>query len=244
MVRPRRRAESLMVDLSADMHTLAERLGPPPGAGARVLQFLAARTGEGTSTVAREFCRAVAPRARRGVWLVELDLMAGAQFDAIAAAPGLYGELGDPTPASPGGEAFYRVEPAVVGADGRTWPDSAYLDAYPVGAERFWVTRFRREALKPRQTLEPTSGVDYWAALRPHADWVVIDAPAADRSRAGLLVAREMDATLLVVSAEGADPRGPLQLKDDLAAAGGHCPGVVLNRSAKPLPRFLKALAP
>lgn len=244
MLSLRRRAESPMVDLSADMHALAERLGPPPADGARVLQFVSARTGEGASTVAREFCRAVAPRARRGVWLVELDLMSGAQFDAVAAAPDLYGELGDPTPASPGGEAFHRVEPAVVGADGRTWADSAYLDAYPVGDERFWLTRFRREALKPRQTVELVDGADYWAALRPHADWVVVDAPAADRSRAGLLAAPAMDATFLVVSAEGADPRGPIQLRDALAEAGGHCPGVVLNRSAKPLPRFLRALAP
>ena len=233
-----------MVDLSEEMQALAERLGPPPAAGARVVQFLSARSGEGASTVAREFARSVAARARRGVWLVELDLMAGAQFDAVAAAPKLYGELGDPAPGSPDGEAFFRVEPAVVGADGSTWTDAGYLDAYPVGDRRFWLTRFRREALKPGQTVELTSAPDYWSALRPHADWVVVDAPAVERSRAGVMLASAMDATFLVVSAEAGDPRGPLHVRGALTAAGGHCPGVVLNRAPRPAPRFLRALAP
>ncbi len=244
MLSLRPRVESPMVDLSQDMHALLERLGPPPADGARVLQVLAARDGEGTSTVARELARAVAPRSRRGVWLVELDLLAGAQFDAVAAAPDLYGELGDPVPAAPGGETFFHVDPPVVGADGRTWPDAAYLDAYPVGEARFWLTRLRREALKPGQRVELTGARDYWEALRPHADWVIVDAPAVQRSRAGLLMAPAMDATFLVVSAEHGDPRGPIHVRDALAAAGGHCSGVVLNRSAKPLPRFLRALAP
>ncbi|MBE7218116.1 MAG: hypothetical protein INR64_06570 [Caulobacteraceae bacterium] len=233
-----------MVDLSADMQPLVERLGAPPAEGARVLQVLAARDGEGASTVARELARALAPRSRRGVWLVELDLLAGAQFEAIAAAPDLYGELGDPVPAAPDGESFFRVDPPVVGADGRTWPDSGYLDAYPVGAERLWVTRLRREALKAGQRVELAGGREYWDALRPHADWVVVDAPAVQRSRAGLVAAPAMDATFLVVSAEHGDPRGPIHVRDALAAAGGHCSGVVLNRSASPMPRFLRRLIP
>lgn len=245
MLRPGARScESVMVDLSEEMHALAERLGSPPASGARVLQFLSARTGEGTSTVAREFARAVAPRARRAVWLVELDLMAGAQFDAVAARPDLYGELGDPAAASPGDEAFFRVEPVAEGPEGAAWPDGAYLDAYPVGAHRFWVTRFRRESLAAGRSVALTSEPAYWEALRPHADWVVVDAPAVERSRAGLLLAPRMDATFLVVSAEDGDPRGPVHVRDAVTAAGGSCPGVVLNRTRKEAPRFLRALAP
>ncbi len=232
-----------MVDLSEDMLALAERLGPPPAAGARVLQFISARTGEGASTVAREFARAVAPRSRRGVWLVELDLVRGAQFDAVAAAPALYGDLGEPAAASPGDEAFFRVEPPREGPDGVAWPDGAYLDAYPVGAHRFWLTRFRRELLEHGQSVELAAGSGYWEALRPHADWVVVDAPAADRSRAGLLLAADMDAVFLVVSADDADPRGPAHVRDAVAAAGGNCPGVVLNRTRKAPPGFLRAFA-
>ena len=235
--------ESVMVDLSEEMHALAERLGPPPADGARVLQFLAARTGEGTSTVAREFARAVAARARRGVWLVELELDRGAQFDAVAAAPRLYGDLGEPAAASPDDEAFFHVDPPREGPDEAPWPDGAYLDAYPVGERRFWLTRFRREAMQADQSVDLVPGPAYWEALRPHADWVVVDAPAVERSRAGLLFAPHMDATFLVVSADDSDPRGPAHVRDAVAAAGGHCPGVVLNRT-RPAPRFLSAFAP
>ncbi len=83
-----------MVDLSKDMAALLERLDWGPGAQGprglgRVVQFVGAAPGEGVSTVAREFARVAAPRVRRGVWLIELDLMSGGQLAAIEAEPGL-----------------------------------------------------------------------------------------------------------------------------------------------------------
>ncbi len=239
-----------MVDLSEDMRALLERLGAPPADRGRCVQFLAARPGEGTSAVARAFAFAAAERARRGVWLVELDPLAGVQFAAIAAEPVRYGDLGEPRPTAPPTPdgapvpSLFHVEPPTVGADGRTWPDAAYLDAYPVGERRLWLARFRREALRPGQRVELSPGDGWWRALAAHADWVVVDAPAFARSRAGIDAARAMDATFLVVSAEAGDPRGPTHVRDALAAAGGHCPGVVLNRAPPPLPRALQRFAP
>ena len=65
-----------MIDLSEEAEALEASLGPAFGAGGgRVVQFVAAQREEGTSTVAREFARHLSARARRGVWLIELDLM-------------------------------------------------------------------------------------------------------------------------------------------------------------------------
>ncbi|HWT53149.1 MAG TPA: sugar kinase, partial [Caulobacter sp.] len=46
-----------MVDLNVEMTELWGALGAPPAGRPHVIQFISARRGEGTSTVAREFAR-------------------------------------------------------------------------------------------------------------------------------------------------------------------------------------------
>lgn len=234
-----------MVDLSEEMAALADRLGPPPAGGARALQFLSARSGEGASTVARAFADAVSRRQNaKGVWLIELDVLAGAQGEAVATAPDTYGALGAPVRASPDNTSFFEVQPQNRNADGRPWPASTYLAAYPVGGRRFWVTRFRRDALKAGQQVRVVGAPDYWRSLRAHADWIIVDAPAAERSRSALAIAPHMDGTVLVVDAEGDDVAAAALVRDQIAAAGGRCVGMVLNRAGAQAPGFLRRFTP
>ncbi|HEX5378943.1 MAG TPA: sugar kinase, partial [Phenylobacterium sp.] len=79
-----------MVDLSAEMADLWSALGAPAPGRARVVQIVAARQGEGASTVARELAHFAASRARRSVWLVDLDLLAATQHAAFAAEADRY----------------------------------------------------------------------------------------------------------------------------------------------------------
>jgi Mrp family chromosome partitioning ATPase len=235
-----------MVDLSSEMAELAEHLGlarPSSGPG-RVLQFVSAETGEGASTVAREFARHAALTARRGVWLIELDLLRGEQHGAIAADPMRYGPLGEATRASSNGSMFFSVTPKLKGVDGRDWPDARYLEAYPVGRTRWWVTRFRRDVLRPGQSVRILNSPDYWAMLRTHADLVVIDAPAAERSRVAVAIAPNVDANILVVAGDRRNTNAPIALRDAIAEAGGHCAGLVFNRAAADPPQFLKTILP
>ena len=233
-----------MVDLSSEMSTLAAGLsaavGVRPGGGGRVLQFVSAERGEGTSTVAREFARLVSQRAKMGVWLVELDLLKGEQYAAIASDPERYGFLGRPVRPSPDGSAFFQIQPPVRGVDGQPWPDSRYLGAFPIGGRRWWVTRFRREALRPGQSAQITASGTYWEALRRHSDWVIVDAPAAERSRAALAAAPFMDANVLVVAAENGDTTKAPMLRDAIMGVGGHCAGVFLNQVRVETPPFMR----
>lgn len=231
-----------MVDLSGEMGGLWASLGAPAPGRARVIQFAAARAGEGTSTVAREFARFAARRAGKSVWLVDLDLQASPQHAAIAADPGHYGMLGKPVSASPDGSSFLTVQPPQKTPDGLIIPDPRYVAAHQVGEARWWVTRFRREVLKGRQTVHILPGADYWNALRKHADLIVIDAPAADRSQAALTVAPFIDQTVLVVAADQADVRAPAQLRDAIATAGGRVAGVFFNRAMVEPPGFLRRI--
>lgn len=231
-----------MVDLTAEMAQLWASLGAPVSDQGRVLAFVSATTGEGTSTVAREFARFASGRARRPVWLIDLDLLNAPQHRAVIADGGRYGVLGRQAAASPDGSSFYTVQPPTRGPDGRPWPDARYLVAHSVGGPRLWVTRFRREILQPGQTVHILQAGDYWRAMRRHAELVVIDCPAADRSTAALAIAPFADSTVLVVAADEGETNAPLALKEAVLNAGGRCAGLVFNRAQAEPPSFLKAI--
>ena len=233
-----------MVNLTAEMAQLWASLGPPrPGRG-RVIEFICANRGEGCSTIAREFARFAAGRAQRPVWLVDLDLFAPGQHADITAEPGRYGELGRPAVASPDGSCFFTVQPPGRDREGKPVPDASYLAGQNAGGSRLWVTRFRRERLRAGQSPHLAPSPDYWNAMRKHAELVVVDAPSADRSPAGLTMAPLMDTTVLVVAADGEDTRGPAALRDAIEQAGGRCAGLVFNRGRIEAPGFLRALLP
>jgi len=233
-----------MVDLASEMATLAGRLGPPPGALARAVMFVAPEQRTGTSTIALAFAQEVAARARKGVWLVELDLMKGQLHDHILQERETYGRLGEAVRASPSDAMFFTVTPKSRDAAGQPWPDVRYLAAHSVGRSKLWVTRFRREALRPGQTAQILCEPDYWASLRPHADYIVVDAPAAARSEAFRAVAPFMDANVLVVSAQERSDQAVRAVRDDIASVGGRCAGLVLTRAPAEPPGFLRKMLP
>ena len=233
-----------MVDLASEMATLAERLGPPPGAAARTVLFVAPEQGAGTSTIALAFAQYVAQRARKGVWLVELDLMKGQLHEHVSQGRDAYGDLGEAVRASPTDAMFFSVNPKSKDAAGAPWSDVRYLAAHGVGRSKLWITRFRREALRPGQTVQILCEPDYWRALKPHADYIIVDAPAAERSEAVRAVAPFMDANVLVVSAAERNDQAVLALRDDIIAAGGRCAGLVLTRAPAEPPAFLRRMLP
>lgn len=233
-----------MVDLNAEMSELWASLGAPAAGRARIIQVVAARRGEGTSTVARELAWFAAKRAGRSVWLVDLDLHGATQHLAFSQDSERFGSLGEPAAASPDGSIFFTVQPQARMPDGQPWPDARYLSAHRVGAVRLWVTRFRREALRGRQTVHVMPTGDYWNALRKYADLVIVDCPSPERSQSAMTIAPFMDQTLMVVAADEPDVRAPAGLRDAIAAAGGNVSGLFFNRVTVEQPGFLRALLP
>ena len=231
-----------MVDLTSEMAGLWAALGPPPAHRGRVIQFASANTGEGVSTVAREFARLAAVRARKPVWLIDGDLAQQGQLEAVGAHPERFGRLGQPAAASPDGTVFYDVSPPVKGRDGRPVAPGRLMTARACLGGRLWVTRFRTESLRSGQRAEPLPDPRYWDAMRKHADTVVFDAPAADRSDVAILLAPYVDFTVLVVSAGTTAANEPVILRDEIEAVGGRIAGVVVNRSTYKPPPFLSRL--
>ncbi|MBN9480810.1 MAG: hypothetical protein J0I52_11265 [Bordetella sp.] len=231
-----------MVDLTTEMAGLWAALGPAPAHRGRVILFAAAQTGEGVSTVAREFARMAAVRGRRPAWLVDGDLTQQAQMQQVAAQPDRFGRLGASVQASPDGSAFFTVTPPMRGRDGRPVAPGRLMTAKACLGGRLYVTRFHNEVLRAGQRAEAISDARYWTRLRAHADTVVIDAPAADRSDMVLTLAPLADATILVVAAETTDAAGPVALRDEIDAQGGRIAGVVMNRARWKPPGLLKRI--
>ncbi len=229
-------------ELEASMAQLWDALGPVPADKGRVLQFVAAASGEGASTMAREFALYAARKAKRPVWLVDLDLFGASQHKAVAAQSGRFGPLGKPSQASPDGSTFIAVEPAAQTSEGGAQPDARYVAAYAALRGRLWVTRFRKEAMRPGQGVRLSGSPRYWQALAAHAEYVIIDTPAADRSSAAVTLAGQVAATVMMVAADGADARGPAALKTAIQERGGQIAGLVFNRSRLRPPPFLEKL--
>jgi hypothetical protein len=166
------------------------------------------------------------------------------QAAGIAADPRRYCALGKPTAATPDGSVFFTVQPPLRDAQGRPAPDARYLYAQPAMGGKLWVSRFRRDRVRPGQQAHLLPRGDYWSALRRHADLVVLDAPAADRSSAALTTAAFVDCSVLVVAADQPDTTAPAALRDAIAGAGGRCAGVVFNRAEVEPPPFLAAARP
>jgi len=231
-----------MVDLTTEMAALWAALGPAPGHRGRVLQIAAATSGEGVSTVAREYARLAAVRARRPVWLIDADLAQQGQMEAVAAEPDRFGALGKAAIATPDGSIFFVVTPRIMDRAGKPVHPARLMTARPCLGGRLWVTRFAAEHLRSGQRAEAVSEARYWDALRKHADTVVIDSPAADRNSMAITLAPFVDATVMVVAAESSAAGDPLILRDEIEAAGGKIAGVVVNRSTYQPPAFLKRL--
>ena len=231
-----------MVDLTSEMAALWAALGPAPAHRGRVIQIVAATTGEGVSTVAREYARLAAVRARRPVWLIDADLAQQGQVEHLAGHPDRFGQMGKAAAATPDGSIFYAVSPRLTGPDARPVHPARLLTARPFLGGRLWATRFAGERLRSGQRAGILADARYWDALRRHADTVVIDAPAADRSDAAVVLAPFADATVLVVAAGGSGAAEPLILRDEIEAAGGRIAGVVVNRSTYEPPAFLRRL--
>lgn len=222
-----------MVDLTREMADLMSALGRPQSARGRALMFVSAYGGEGVSTVAREYARCEAAFAKKPVWLVDADLNDQSQMQAMTADTPRFGPPGALSQASPDGSAFFTLSPP--GRDGRGAPiqDAQYLVARPFLASRLWVTRFRHKNMAPGQRVKLFDQTTYWNALRQHAQTIVVDAPAMDRSAAALQLAAQMDGVIMVVSEGEGDIQARINLKADLEQAGGKLMGMVYNNASR-----------
>ncbi len=196
------------------------------GEGGRVILFVSALNGEGTTSMAASFACLAARRAERTAWLVDLDLRRNPVFrgfeQRFARDIGRPGRAYD---ASLRSTPPYQVTPRL--ADTK---QDKLLTAHDVDGLPLLITRFRNERLQAGQKVAFKSSPDWWTAVRKIADWVIVDAPALEQSSAALQVAAVADAVVLVVEADRTSAEDVAHARSDIEAGGGHVIGAVMNR--------------
>ncbi|MEM9668259.1 MAG: hypothetical protein AAF950_04980 [Pseudomonadota bacterium] len=221
-----------MHDLRQDLGKLWRAIGRLASVeGGQAIMFIAAKAGEGTSSVASSFAMMTAEKAHRPTWLVDLDLMENPLFEGFSEgfAEGV-GRPGRPYDASLGAAPIYnRVGPARP----RQASSEKMMSAHQIEGSRLIVTRYRTDRLIRRERLRISTRPDWWRALRRSADWIIVDAPAISVSGAGLAVAQHMDHVVLVVEADATRSGDVIALRQELERHSGHVLGVVMNRIAK-----------
>lgn len=218
-----------MRDLRSDLGDLYRALAQTPGVeGGRSVMFMSARSGEGVSSVAASFALIAAQRARRAVWLVDVDLKRNHLFNTFAVGPfaQAFGGVGPPYSAALKTQPFFTVEPE----DPEANAGLGLFTAHRVGDSRLMVTQFDKTRLKSNQAIRIRTQPSYWQAVRAATDWAVVDAPALELAGAGLAIASQVDRVVIVVRADETTPADVEAVRHEVEAHGGQVAGVVLNR--------------
>ncbi len=176
-----------------------------PGVDRKALQFIGAKTGEGTSSIVREFARVAANLLGKSVFLLDAGQLKPRRciFMHITAECG-WQEV------TPSGDILRDI------AQGR----EVNLEIFPgsrcpdVETPNFYSPRIS----------------DFWDSLKKRYDMVLIDSPPAAVSPDGIEISRRVDGVVLVVEAEKTRWQVVENLKGKIAGCGGNILGVVFNK--------------
>ena len=173
-----------MRDLRSDLANLwrsTARITSPHGG--RAVMFIAARDGEGVTSMAASFAVMAAARTPRTAWLVDLNLRRNTAYRGFQG--GFGGDVGKPGrayDASLDEEPIYTISPQTVSDGGRPTARHKLLGVHQIQNTRLMVTRFRNERLRQGQRVQLKTQPTWWQALRQAADWIIVDAPAPQSS--------------------------------------------------------------
>ena len=185
------------------------------GSPKKVIQFIAAREGEGTSTIVREFARTSATILGKSVFLFDAEL------PNAPPAPAATGGGNDD-----GGQDPYNQEVSKTDVS-NVAPASTAVCLIPQD-----FNNIRKYFYSPQ--------IDsFWESLRQQFDLILIDSPPFETSPDGIAISRRVDGVILVLEAE--KTRWPVaeHLKEQILLSGGNILGVVFNKRRYHIPEFV-----
>jgi hypothetical protein len=212
-----------MSGFSVDGVLDALRVQPAKSAGGgRAIMLIGAQRGQGVTTAAH----AVAATAGAAtVYAIDLDL----KRNALAQS---FGDLGPRIGSALAGVNFYAPVDAQKRLVRHASPSYFY---HRVGRSRVFVGSFDESALPAGCRVWISDRSDYWDAVRAGGATMVVDAPALDRSQAGLRVARHMDGVVLIVGSEPGAAPAAMAAKASLLAAGANLMGLIYAGASAPV---------
>jgi protein-tyrosine kinase len=180
-----------------------------------LIEFIGSNPGEGTSTVAREFAKALSAKFSRKVLLMDADCAHPTQGRAF----GLMIEKDLQKIIERGlsaTEACYRV------------PGSTLSVCYMA------------ESLSFISTLCQLEEFDYiWKEFREKYDTVIVDSPPGNTSSVGFDLGRKVDRVVLIVEAEKTRWPVAVNVKEKIVNNGGEILGIIFNKRKFYIPGWI-----
>jgi hypothetical protein len=176
-----------------------------------IVQLIAARTGEGTSSLARDLALLGARMPSLRVLLLDLVPPGNGQITALRDTFGIAIAVTRPLIAPPAEVLVHQM----------TFGDLHVTETFrpPTAGLAGWVSQF--------------------PVLRTSYDLVLIDSPSAERSYDGIILGPDVDTTLLVVEAEKTRSATAQDLREKVTEMGGQIGGVLLNKRRFHIPGFI-----
>ncbi len=172
----------------------------------KVIQFVSAREGEGTSTIIRELARVATTLMGRSVLLLDIDRTNenNTRFSGSCSPPHMDEVARGNLPVD---QAICRI-------------DDTMLFVSPL---------FQHSVLTP-QKLGSDSTDQLWEQLRERFDYVLIDSPPIALSSDGLAIVRKVDGVIFVIEAEKTRWTVAQAAKEKIVSHGGNLLGMVFNK--------------
>lgn len=210
---PPRRTETEMGEEMLSLYKIIDSL--LPDAKSKIIQFIGAREGEGTSTIVREFARVSAYLIGNSVLLLDADRHCPTQghFFEIQYEFGWIEWLKQEKQE---GNPFYRV-----------------------GQSTLFMSPSCNSSVSTPEIFNSPVFDGLCSNLRTDFDLVVIDSAPLTVSPDGLAIASKVDGVVLVVEAEKTRWQTVKKMKDNIARVGGNVLGVVLNKRKYYIPQAL-----
>jgi Mrp family chromosome partitioning ATPase len=206
-------------ELAALRFTLENAL---PGRTTRVVQFAAAVSGEGTTSVAANFARVLAQDPTQNVLVIDANVRRPglALFFGLAETPGLR-------------------EILETGAQGAALVSETEHSLQSVERPNLHVLTALKAASDLAQVYSHESLRDFWASVGRHYQWVIVDGAPVIEAPETSIVGGTVDTTVIVIQA-ARTKRGVVQrAMERCAKANAPVLGAVLNRRRLDIPEFI-----
>jgi Mrp family chromosome partitioning ATPase len=180
-----------------------------------VIQFLGSLPGEGTSTIVREFSKALTRGLNKTVLLLDTDRK------------------------SPNQQLAFNVKPRYGWEDVLEDRETIEKAIYQIGNSSLFLCPVSpHAAIDANISGSPKMG-ELLRGLRERYDLILVDCPPVATSSDGLAICRRTDGVVMVLGAE--ETRWPVadRTKDQIIKAGGNILGLILNKRRHHIPNFL-----
>jgi protein-tyrosine kinase len=207
------RSHGLRQKLIAVYQTIESHL---PGKASRVVMFVGARAGEGTSTLVRELAKLASAELAQHVALIDVTAGSGGHYERFGVTPGgcLYDVVAGRGTLEDALQPVSEDSMLSLGCVATVESSASMAVANPGFSETM-------QALRERFTL------------------ILLDVPPLSDSSDALLVTPETDGVVMVVEAEKTRWQVAENVREKVTTQGGNVLGVILNKRRFYIPPFI-----